>query len=162
MPGASFIAAVLLELQDAPVEMANLFHGELGAFGLFNEHGVPQRNYEAVQGFEQLLGTGQRVSCSGGVPGRLVVAAGMNAARDAAGVMVVRTALDTGAGPVRVVLASLPWDRPTRVIQRAVTPELTLAEARTNARSSDGRLTLPLSGPGVILLQVQPAEAVKP
>jgi hypothetical protein len=162
VPGAAFIAATLLELQDAPVEMANLFHGELGAFGLFNEYGVPQRNYEAVQAVEQFLGTGQRVACSGGVPGRLVLAAGVNAARDAAGVMVVRTGLDTGVASVRVALASLPWDRPTRLIQRGVTPEMTLADARTNALSSDGVVRLSLPGPGLILLQLRPAEPVKP
>jgi len=31
------------------VDAANLFHGELGGFGLFNEHGVPQRNDHALR-----------------------------------------------------------------------------------------------------------------
>ena len=43
-PGAAFIAAALIELQDAPLDMANLFHGELGGFGLFTGHGVPLKS----------------------------------------------------------------------------------------------------------------------
>jgi len=34
----------LIELQDAPLDMANLFHGELGGFGLFTGHGVPLKS----------------------------------------------------------------------------------------------------------------------
>src|SRR5690606_22866365 len=36
-PGAAFIAAALMDLQAAPLDQANLFHGELGAFGMFDE-----------------------------------------------------------------------------------------------------------------------------
>ena len=32
-PGAAFLATTLIELQDAPVDVCNLFHGELGGFG---------------------------------------------------------------------------------------------------------------------------------
>jgi xylan 1,4-beta-xylosidase len=47
--GGAFIATTLIELQDSPVDAGNLFHGELGGFGLFNEFGVPQKNYHALR-----------------------------------------------------------------------------------------------------------------
>jgi hypothetical protein len=59
--GAAFIAAALIELQDSPVEMANLFHAETGAFGLFSEQGVPYANYYGLLAFAQFLETPQRV-----------------------------------------------------------------------------------------------------
>ena len=47
--GAAFVAAALLELQDAPVDVCNFFHGELGGFGIFTEQGVPLKAYQALR-----------------------------------------------------------------------------------------------------------------
>ena len=74
MPGAAFILTALIELQDAPVDMCNLFHGELGAFGLFNEFGVAQPNYHALEAFSRIA-RGPRASIRGNVPGQLAAAA---------------------------------------------------------------------------------------
>ena len=72
--GAAFILAALIELQDAPVDMCNLFHGELGAFGLFNEFGVAQPNYYAVEAFSRIARR-PRASVRGNVAGQLAAAA---------------------------------------------------------------------------------------
>jgi xylan 1,4-beta-xylosidase len=72
--GAAFILAALIELQNAPVDMCNLFHGELGAFGLFNEFGVPYPNYYALKAFAGIAGR-LRASVRGSVPGQLAAAA---------------------------------------------------------------------------------------
>ena len=47
--GAAFIACVLLYLQDAPVDVANLYSGDSGSFGLFNRYGVPKKTFHAVR-----------------------------------------------------------------------------------------------------------------
>ena len=73
-PGAAFILAALIELQDAPVDMCNLFHSELGAFGLFNEFGVAQPNYHALEAFSRVARR-PRASVRGNVPGQLAAAA---------------------------------------------------------------------------------------
>ncbi|HWN94539.1 MAG TPA: hypothetical protein VNT99_05880, partial [Methylomirabilota bacterium] len=64
--GAAFIAAALIQLQDAPVDMCNLFHGETGPFGLFDVNGVPQKNYRALGAFAELLMMSRRVPVEGG------------------------------------------------------------------------------------------------
>lgn len=51
---AAFVAASLIALQDSPVDVANFFHGELGVFGLFDQHGRPTRVYEVFAMFNKL------------------------------------------------------------------------------------------------------------
>ena len=77
-PGAAFILVSLLELQDAPVDVCNLFHGEVGGFGLFSEQGVPSKAYQALRSFQGLMETPVRVETRGAVPGRLGFAAGLS------------------------------------------------------------------------------------
>ena len=72
--GAAFILTALIELQDAPVDMCNLFHGELGAFGLFNGFGVAQANYHALEAFSRIASR-PRALVRGNVPGQLAAAA---------------------------------------------------------------------------------------
>lgn len=76
--GAAFITAALIELQDAPVEMANLFHGEAGAFGLFSEQGVPLDNYSAMLAFAEMLQTPLRVRMTDAKRDRIFSIAGLS------------------------------------------------------------------------------------
>ena len=72
--GATFILSALLELQDSPVDMCNLFHGDVGAFGIFNQYGVAQRNYHALKAFSAIVNQ-PRAIVRGSVPGQLAVGA---------------------------------------------------------------------------------------
>ncbi len=77
-PGAAFVAASLIELQDAPVDVCNFFHGELGGFGIFTEQGVPLKSYQALRAFQSLAETPRRVETHGAVAGKLAFAAGLS------------------------------------------------------------------------------------
>jgi hypothetical protein len=76
--GAAFIAAALVELQDARLDVGNFFHGETGGFGIFSEHGVPLKAYQAFRAFQGLVETPQRVKTRGAVAGKLAFAAGLS------------------------------------------------------------------------------------
>ena len=115
--GAAFTAAALMQLQDAPLDMANFFHGANGPFGLFNEQGVRQKNYFAVQAFHTLLRTPRRVTVS--VPTKqLTVAAGINAENTEAGVLISNSALSPAS--LRLVSSNLPWSGDAQVTVRVV------------------------------------------
>lgn len=77
-PGAAFIVASLLQLQDAPVDLCNFYHGELGGFGIFTEQGVPLKAYQALRAFQSLVETPRRVDTHGAVAGKLAFAAGLS------------------------------------------------------------------------------------
>jgi len=108
--GAAFIASALIELQDAPVEICNLFHGELGGFGLFNENGVPYQNYYALRAFNQTSRSGERVAVIGTTPGKLAALATLNAQRKETTILLVNYRSD--ADQVRIDLENLPWPTP--------------------------------------------------
>jgi xylan 1,4-beta-xylosidase len=105
-PGAAFLAASLIELQEAPVDIANFFHGECGLFGLFTETGAPQCNASAVEAFARMLETPRRVRSAGGLPGKLSVLAGMDAAKTKAAILVANL---SGPEEIEISLTGLPW-----------------------------------------------------
>ncbi|CAG7618385.1 hypothetical protein ACFQI7_02755 [Paenibacillus allorhizosphaerae] len=61
--GASFVATVLMLMQDLPVDAANYYDGQPTALfcGLFDYYGVPQKAYYAFEAFHELLQHPQRV-----------------------------------------------------------------------------------------------------
>ncbi len=86
--GAAFLAASLIELQDAPVDMANFFHGECGLFGLHTEVGAPLHPYFAMLAFSQMLDTPHRSLTNGGIAGKLSLLAGSNAENTCAALLI--------------------------------------------------------------------------
>ncbi|HSH15846.1 MAG TPA: hypothetical protein VLD18_07420, partial [Verrucomicrobiae bacterium] len=155
-PGAAFIASALIELQDAPLDVANLFHGELGAFGLFNEFGVPQKNYHALRAFRGLLDTPHRVEASGGVPGQLAIAAGLKADRTEGRVLISN--FNHPESELRLDLGKLPWTGDTLVELRAVDGERDFEVSRVEViPASRPVFAVNLASPAVSLVTLRPA-----
>lgn len=153
-PGAAFIAATLIELQDAPVDMANLFHGGIGVFGLFNEHGVPTKNYYGMQAFQNLLATPYRVVAHGGHAGSLAVAAGHDAAQAHASVLLSHLKGETNT--IELNLRSLPSPGPiaydVMVVERGRNPT-SIQHGRLQP-TNNARLSFDLAGPAVAIIRV--------
>ena len=105
--GAAFAAAALCELQDAPVDAANFFRGDAGAFGLFDEHGAPAKTFHAFKAFRRLLDTPRRVAADTGPAGGVSACAGLNADATAATVLVSNCR--SGSGRFELSLRGLPW-----------------------------------------------------
>ena len=53
--GASFALGALIRLQDAKVDVANFFHGEIGGFGMFDEFGGETDTYRVFKAFNTVL-----------------------------------------------------------------------------------------------------------
>jgi xylan 1,4-beta-xylosidase len=146
--GAAFTAAALMQLQDAPLDMANLFHGANGPFGLFNEHGVRQKNYFAVLAFNSLLRTPRRVAAVAPAS-QLTVAAGINAAATEANVLISNPALSPAL--LRLVVSNLPWSGDARVIVRVVDDTHSFTEL-SGVTMRDGVVQLSLHRSSVALV----------
>jgi hypothetical protein len=111
--GAASAAAVLIALQDAPVDAANYFKAGAGAFGLFTEHGVPRKTYFAFQAFAKLVtDTSVRIEATSGAQGPKVCA-GINQRRDEIGVLIAALPTAAGAPRQRLTIEHVPWDGPT-------------------------------------------------
>ncbi len=153
-PAAQFLVAALIELQDAPVDVCNFYHGETGVFGLFTEVGLPTRNYYGLLAFSQLLETPQRLRVTGGVPGKLAVAAGICGDRTQAAVLVANM---SGTEDLRVSWSPPPWVGDTRVDVRIVDQQRGL-ELLVDPVHTDSELILKLRSPSVALVTLRAAE----
>ena len=150
--GGAFLVVSLIELQDAPVDVCNFYHGETGIFGLFTEVGAPTRNYFAMLAFARLLDTPRRVRTTGAVPGKLAIAAGTSAGSTKAGVLVANL---SGAGEIRLSITNLPWAGQTVVELRVVDGDNALA-LRAGTMLSASELSLKLPPPMVALVTLRP------
>ena len=152
--GGTFLAASLIELQAAPLDVANFYHGECGNFGLFTEAGAPTRNYHALLAFSQMLDTPALVRTEGGVPGKLAALAGADAGKTRASVLIANL---SGAGELRLSLAGLPWAGETDAVVRIVDDKRAL-ESLPSVKLADSTLVLHLPPPGVALVELRPRQ----
>lgn len=150
--GGAFAVASLIELQDAPVDVANFFHGETGIFGLFTEVGAPTRNYFALLAFAELLDTPRRARTTGGVAGQLAIAAGINTTGKTAGVLVANL---SGPAEWEITLKGLPWAGRPEVEVRLTDGERA-HEIYPTGGVVDGRLRLTARAPCVALIRLRP------
>jgi hypothetical protein len=113
--GAAFLACVLIDLQDAPVDVSNYYTGDSSAFGVFTREGVPKKTYWALRAFRSLMDTPRRAGVAGAEPGRWACAAGVtdDAPAGAGG----SGAASAGGNSTIGVLLSVfrPADRPLRL-----------------------------------------------
>ena len=156
-PGAAFVAAALLELQDVPVNVCNFFHGELGGFGIFTEQGVPLKVYQAFRAFQGLMGTPRRVETRGAVAGKVAFAAGLSAdSREAT--LLVSNFADPHS---EVVLnwKSFAWTGGVTAEIRTVDGASDFTTVRRESVADDSpSLHLTLKAPAVALVRLRPTE----
>ena len=154
-PGAAFDAASLLELQDAPVDVCNFFHGELGGFGIFTEQGVPLKAYQALRAFQGLVETPRRVETRGAVAGKLAFAAGLSAdGREAT--MLVSNFADSRSNVV-LNWKGFAWTGGVKAEIRIVDASSDFQNARTESVAGESAtLRLTLKAPAVALVRLRP------
>jgi hypothetical protein len=160
-PGAAFLAASLLELQDAPVDVCNLFHGEVGAFGIFTEQGVPQKSYQALRAFRGLLETPSRVATRGAVAGKLAFAAGLSTEGLEASLLVVNFA-DPRSDMI-LNWKALGWAGGATAEIRIVDERHDFSKVRTERfEGAAVSMSLPLKAPALALIRLRPAVGESP
>lgn len=162
MPGAAFAAAMLVRLQDSPVDVANYYTTDTQAFwGMFDPFGVPRAPYHAFLAFKALVDLGDRVATSGGYPTSGVDAlAAVDGGRTQAAVLVANPA-DPRSG-VELAVEGLPWAGPT-LVERWVVRDggLELVSAHHVIASGVGdaaafEITVPLEAPAIALVRLRP------
>ncbi|MDB6070820.1 MAG: hypothetical protein JWL81_1991 [Verrucomicrobiales bacterium] len=154
--GAAFAAATLIELQDAPADVCNFFHGEVGGFGMFTEHGAPNKVHEAFLAFHGLLETPERVQTRGARPGRLAFAAGLNPDGRAATLLVSSV---TGESPAIILKwKNLPWPEATTAEIRIINATSGFTTTRTEIPDqATPTLTFRLEAPAIAFIRLRPS-----
>ncbi len=154
-PGAAFVATSLLELQDAPIDVCNFYHGELGGFGIFTEQGVPLKAYQALRAFQGLVETPRRVATRGAVAGKLAFAAGLSADGREASFLVSNFADPRSEFVLN--WKGFSWTGGVTAEIRTVDAGSDFANARTKPVAGESAsLHLTLKAPAIALIRLRP------
>ena len=107
--GAAFLAATLVVMQDAPVDVMNYYSGDASPFGLFTEHGVSKKTFYAMKAFRRFLDTPERLAVrEENLPPQCVAAAGMNAEKNTVSVFLAN--FRNSPGEMTLSLTDFPWE----------------------------------------------------
>ncbi len=154
--GAAFVACVLASLQDSPIDVANLYGGDIGPFGLFTRNGVPKKSFYALKAFKLLLETPRRLAVQGAAEGARAVCAGTDEAKNRIGVLVSTPA--GAGGTIAVAFDRIPWEgtRHYRVVRLDGARDL---EVVASGSTEEGalRVVVDAPAPSVLLLSVRAA-----
>jgi hypothetical protein len=150
--GASYDAAVLIGLQDTPIDMATFYSGTTFMWGLFTSSGAPQKPYYAFLAFRRLLDTPQRLTLKLDAASPVRALAGVS--EDQRMVRVLMSNPSKSSVTVRIKLEGLPWKGPSQYEQQVVNDEYNL---QTIAGLKP--LAQKVGPQSVVLLTVRPASA---
>ncbi len=152
--GAAFTAAVLANLQDTRVEVANYYSFAHHGFGCFDEAGVALKPYYALLAFRRLVETPLRLEATCDAGGGLAVLAGTHAGSTEVRVLVART--DGQDTPLRLRVENLPWAAGTRYEWAVVDAGRNLEVTRSGAWTGVLEIGEALVAPAVGLLILRP------
>ncbi len=146
--GAAFLTVALAELQDAPVDVCNLFHAELGNMGFFTMNGTPFKNYFGMLAFRSLLDLRKRVEIRGAIPGQVGLLAALNDAKTEAALLIANY---RGDSEFRVHPTNLPAVISREVLLVDDLHDLIAGQVPESAKA-DQPFDLPLKAPAVALV----------
>ena len=153
---AAYIAAGLLQMQDAPIDMAYFYSADDSPWSMFDVYGEPGRAYFAMKAFHQFLQAPHRVKVTG-APGKdeITIGAGLTTEKDEA--MILASNFRSETRKVRIDLQNLPWKGKVKVSTWRIDKDHELAaEPVIEASASDHTILLDLPANTVLLLNIQP------
>ena len=157
--GAAFSAAVLMALQDSPLDAANYFSADTGEFGLFDRFGSPRKTFYAFKAFRMLLDAPSRVRVTVSNAADRTAAAGVNPTRDRVAILIARPS--PGAGRVALTIDNVPWTGDTAYEVLAVDARHDLTPSASGTIPAGSRrvaaVDVPVEGPAVVLVRLGPA-----
>ena len=86
---AAFAAAVLIQLQDYPIDMANFYCADYSPWSMFDTYGIPSKVFFSFKAFNELVRSAGRVACKQtGNDKNIVVAASLSDSRNSGTILV--------------------------------------------------------------------------
>lgn len=149
--GAAFIGYVLCDLQSSPIDVANLFTGDSGPFGLFTRHGAPKKTFYSLVAFRMLLDTPERVRIRGDRQGSWTACAGLSADRRTATILLA--AYRPPPDAIAINLSHLPWKAAKCNVARLDADHNLEVEESIDV-ADEQTLRISVKGPSVVVLQI--------
>lgn len=151
--GAAFDSTVMIELQDAPLNIATFFSGTTFMWGLFTSSGAPQKAYYSFLAFRRMLETPERISVQFESNRSVSVLAG--ASDNGKRIRLLVANLAETKQTIRFQLKNLPWTGTSRYERQVIdsTHDLEPLETGTFSKQSV-EIHADLAGPSVNLYTV--------
>jgi len=159
---AAFMASAIMQMQDAPVDMAYYYCADDSPWSMFDVFGEPGRAYFAMKAFNQFMQAPKRVTVTG-APGKdeITVAAGL--AKDGKQAMLMASNFRSEKKSLRIDLQNLPFKSRIKVIVwRTDKNNDFLQEQARQIDPENPTLLLNLPSGTILLVQLQPELTVKP
>jgi hypothetical protein len=151
--GAAYDATMLIELQDASVDVAVYYTGTTMFLGMFTQHGGPTKAYYSFLAFRNLLDSPDRVSSHAIGKGDVAVVAGLSDSRTT--LRILLSSIDREKHSLNFHLQNLPWRGASHykidLIDR--NSNLTRVKAGKKLRSKS-HISFATEGPSVLLLTI--------
>lgn len=145
--GAAYAAAVLIAMQDEPVDMMNFYTADISPWSMFGTFGIRTPVYHAFVAFNELAKRPSRVACAvAGAEGRPGVAvAGL--AEDGRSAAVLASTFNAAAGSREFRIAGLPWAAESRVETLLVDGDHALEAVLPQAKATADGVTITIDLP---------------
>lgn len=155
MPGTAFDAAVLIRLQDAPVDIANFYTGTCLVYGLFNIYGTPHKAYYSFLAFRRMLDCPKRLAIDNPNQEGVYVLAGLS--EDKTMVRVLASNTSPAARTIQFSLKNLPWADSSSCEKQVITTDHNLENiSNREIPGADVAFTEEIAPLSVCLLTVRP------
>ena len=155
--GAAYAAAVLIGMQDEPVDMMNFYTADTSPWSMFGTFGIRTPVYHAFVAFNEVARRPARAACTvaGGPGGQSRALAGR--AEDDHSAAVLVSAFGAAAGRREFRIAGLPWGTDARVEALLVDGDHALEPilARTVVKQGGLVVTVDLPADAVCLLRLR-------
>lgn len=155
--GAVFAAAVLMRLQDVPVDVTAYYSADYyNPFSMFDIYGVPGKVYYAFKAFNELAKMGNRVACARNDPGQdsaVTMLAAQSEDKNTAAILISNSS--TSRKPFTISLKNFPGFKHVRANVYLIDQEHDLDEINNNSVNiSSSALQLDLPPYSVCLLKL--------
>ena len=154
--GAAYAAAVLIRMQDEPVDMMNFYTADISPWSMFGTFGIRTPVYHAFVAFNEVAKRPARAACDVAASGEPSVAIASRAEDGRSAVVLVST-FGAAAGPRELRIAGLTWANAARVEALLVDGDHALDPilARvTPAAGGETTITVPLPADAVCLMRL--------
>lgn len=153
---AAFTASALLQMQDAPVDMAHFYNADDSPWSMFDEFGEPGRTFFAMKAFQQFLQAPNRIAVTG-APGKNEISVGAGLSQGGGLAMLLASNFRSKKQRLRIDLQHLPWKGKVEVTSWRIDDnhEFSPEEAK-EINPENPALFLRLPSGTVLLVQLQP------
>jgi xylan 1,4-beta-xylosidase len=153
--GAAFDAAVLIAMEDAPVDIATFYTGTTAMWGLFTAAGVPQKPYYAFLAFTELLESPKRLAVSTAGDSPIRTLAGISA--DGRTIRILLSNPSDQAHALRLMFTNLPWSGAAEYKEQVIDERSNLEARSAPVTRAGSDFSEVMAGESVVLLTVRVA-----